>query len=159
MLTTPPAAHTRMPARSSGSPRLLLLIVFVAAMAVAALFAARVIRKMPDFEVYWTAGARALAGQPLFRADDGHFQFKYLPAFAIVMSPLSLLPLVAAKALWFALSLVTLAALLWLSVVALPERRLGIRVLVALTVLAMANFYGHELALGQVNLLFALVVT
>ena len=42
---------------------------------------------MVDFEVYRTAAARALDAEPLYRADDGHYQFKYLPAFALAMAP------------------------------------------------------------------------
>jgi hypothetical protein len=134
------------------------LLAVVAAIAIAALFTPRVVGKMADFEVYWTAGTRALSADPLYRTGDGHFQFKYLPAFALAMMPLSLMPLVAAKVLWFWTSLATLAALLWLSVAALPERRMPVALLAGLTFLAMVKFYAHELVLGQVNLLFAVTV-
>ena len=43
----------------------------------------RIKRQTPDLEVYWRAGVRAAAGEPLYRASDGHYQFKYLPAFAV----------------------------------------------------------------------------
>src|SRR5204862_6956380 len=111
----------------------------------------------PDFQVYWTAGARALAAEPLYRADDGHYQFKYLPAFALLASPVSLAPLPAAKASWFAASTLLMMALLWLSLRAMPELRVSGPVLVVLTFLAMAKFYAHELVLGQVNLLFGAI--
>ena len=39
---------------------------------------------MADFEVYWTAANRALDAQPLYQPADGHYQFKYLPAFAFL---------------------------------------------------------------------------
>jgi hypothetical protein len=123
-----------------------------------AVFTTRVSRKMPDFEVYWTAGARALAAEPLYRAEDGHFQFKYLPAFAVLASPLAKLPLPAAKGAWFAVSAVLMVVLLGLSVRALPDVRRPPAVLVVITFLAMAKFYAHELILGQVNLLFAVLV-
>jgi hypothetical protein len=113
---------------------------------------------MPDFEVYWTAGARAIASQPLYRAEDGHFQFKYLPAFAVAAAPLALVPMNAAKALWFGVSAVLMLVLLGLSARALPEPRRPIVVLLVLTFLAMAKFYAHELVLGQVNLLFGVLV-
>src|SRR5512141_26078 len=100
-----------------------LLLALLAAVSLVVLFNTRVARKMPDFDVYWTAGSRALAAQPLYREADGHFQFKYLPAFAIAATPLALLPIGAAKALWFALSAVTMLALLGLSLLALPETR------------------------------------
>ena len=52
--------------------------------ALAALFAFKTAAKMPDFEVYWRAGARALAAEPLYREEDAHFRLKYLPAFAVL---------------------------------------------------------------------------
>jgi hypothetical protein len=113
---------------------------------------------MPDFQVYWTAGARAVAAEPLYRADDGHYQFKYLPAFAILAAPIAQIPLPAAKAAWFAVSAVLMITLLWLSLRALPEQRRPGPLLLVLTFLAMAKFYAHELVLGQVNLLFGVIV-
>jgi hypothetical protein len=113
---------------------------------------------MPDFEVYWTAGSRAIAAEPLYRADDGHFQFKYLPAFALLVSPLATIPLPLAKAGWFGGSAVLMVVLLWLSLRAMPALRKPPVWLVVLTFLAMAKFYAHELVLGQVNLLFGVLV-
>ena len=38
-------------------------------------------------------GGRArLAAEPLYRPDDGHYQFKYWPAFALAMVPFALMP-------------------------------------------------------------------
>jgi len=134
------------------------LLVVLAVVSLVALFTTRVSRKMPDFQVYWTAGARALAAEPLYRADDGHYQFKYLPAFALLAAPAALVPLSAAKASWFAISALLMMALLWLSLRAMPELRRPAPLLLVLTFLAMAKFYAHELVLGQVNLLFGAIV-
>jgi hypothetical protein len=147
-----------MPRYRAGSLRTRLLLAVLAAVSLVALFTTRVSRKMPDFEVYWTAGSRAIAAEPLYRAEDGHFQFKYLPAFALMAAPLALLPVNAAKAFWFAASAVLMLVLLGLSVRALPEPRRPVVLLLVLTFLAMAKFYAHELVLGQVNLLFAVLV-
>src|SRR5829696_6954078 len=98
-----------------------VLLGVLALVSLVAAFSTRVSRKMPDFEVYHTAGARALAGAPLYRAEDGHFQFKYLPAFAILAAPLAKAPLAAAKGAWFALSAVLMLTLLGLSLRAMPE--------------------------------------
>lgn len=136
-----------------------VLLGLLAAVSLAALFTTRVSRKMPDFEVYWTAGVRARAAAPLYRVDDGHFQFKYLPAFAVAAIPIALLPEPAAKAFWFAASAVLMVVLLGLSVRVLPTLRRPPPLLVVLTFGAMAKFYAHELVLGQVNLLFATIVT
>jgi hypothetical protein len=135
-----------------------VLLGALALVSLVAVFTTRVSRKMPDFEVYWTAGSRAIAAEPLYRADDGHFQFKYLPAFALLVSPVATLPLPLAKAGWFGGSAVLMVVLLWLSLLAMPALRKPPVWLVVLTFLAMAKFYAHELVLGQVNLLFGVLV-
>jgi hypothetical protein len=122
------------------------------------LFAPRVTDRMADFEVYWTAAVRARAAEPLYRSDDGHYQFKYLPPFAVAAIPAGFVPLPIAKKIWFGVSVVLLVGLIELSLAVLPDRRKPPWVLVAVVVVAMAKFYGHELVLGQVNLLFAVVV-
>lgn len=142
----------------TGSARTRALLGVLALVSLVAVFTTRVSRKMPDFEVYHTAGARALAAEPLYRADDGHFQFKYLPAFAIFAAPLAKVPLPAAKGAWFAASAILMLILLGLSVRAMPELHRPAVVLVVVTFLAMAKFYAHELVLGQVNLLFGVLV-
>ena len=117
----------------------------------------RVVREMRDFEVYWTAGVRARAAEPLYRADDEHYQFKYLPSFAVLSAPLAALPLRTAKVSWFVTSVVMLVALVALSVALPPALHKPAWVITIATTLAMAKFYGHELVLGQVNILFALI--
>jgi alpha-1,2-mannosyltransferase len=134
---------------------LVIASVLVAAAAIA--FSGRVQQKMRDFEVYWTAGQRAAAGEPLYRASDGHYRFKYLPAFAAALSPLGGLPLATAKAVWFTLSVACLVGFVALSVTAVPSPPMPIHWLTTLTVVAMAKFYAHELVLGQANLMFGLL--
>jgi hypothetical protein len=130
-----------------------------AALALAvALFTLKASEKMPDFEVYWHAGVRAAAAQPLYRIEDGHYQFKYLPAFAVLAIPIGLVPLQPAKALWLAVSVALLAVLVASSLALLPERRRPAWLLAAVTVAAMAKFYGHELVLGQANILLGTTV-
>jgi hypothetical protein len=121
-------------------------------------FAPRVTDRMADFEVYWTAAVRARAAEPLYRADDGHYQFKYLPPFAVAAIPAGFVPRPIAKKIWFGVSVVLLVGLIELSLAVLSDRRKPPWVLVAVVVVAMAKFYGHELVLGQVNLLFAVIV-
>ena len=147
-----------MPLFRASATRTRVLLAVLALVSLVALFTTRVSRKMPDFQVYWTAGSRALAAQPLYRLEDGHYQFKYLPAFAFFASPAALAPLAAAKATWFAMSAVLMMGLLGLSVRAMPELRRPAPLLLVLTFLAMAKFYAHELVLGQVNLLFGVMV-
>jgi hypothetical protein len=147
-----------MPGFRAGSARTRALLAVLAIVSLVAVFTTRVSRKMPDFEVYRTAGARAAAAEPLYRADDGHYQFKYLPAFAIFAAPLAMAPAPVAKGGWFAFSSLMMLVLLGLSLKAMPEVRRPPALLVVVTFLAMAKFYAHELVLGQVNLLFAVIV-
>jgi len=124
----------------------------------AALFAFKAAAKMPDFEVYWRAAVRARAAEPLYRTDDEHYQLKYLPAFALLFIPAGLLPLTAAKAVWFGLSAASIPILIVMSTRLLPSRRKPAWLVGALAFLLMLKFYGHELVLGQVNLLFAVSI-
>ena len=115
--------------------------------------------KMPDFEVYWRAASRAAAAQPLYRPDDGHFQFKYLPAFAVLAIPLGFLPLQTAKLFWFAVSVALTVLLVRLNTHLPAERRKPVWLLATILVIVFGKFYAHELVLGQVNMLFAVVAT
>lgn len=135
-----------------------ILLVLVAVLLVSTLFVTRVQDRMPDFEVYWRAGARAIEGSSLYRVEDGHYQLKYLPAFALLVSPLATVPLPLAKALWFALSLGLLALLMRLSLRLLPEQRVPAWTLGLITFAVMAKFYAHELVLGQANILVGVMV-
>jgi hypothetical protein len=128
--------------------------MMVVAVAAASLYALAARHAMPDFEVYWRAGERAAAAQPLYRIDDGHYQFKYFPAFAVLAMPLGALPIEVARATWFAASCAALCLILTLSVSLLPDRRKPVWVLIALTVVVMAKFFARELMLGQVNYFF-----
>jgi hypothetical protein len=131
-------------------PFLVPVILIIVA---AALYQSKIQREMVDFGVYRTAGARARAAEPLYRAEDGHYQFKYLPAFAIAMEPFASIDPDVAKTIWFAMSIGLLTAYVRWAVRALPERRRSERTLIFLTVVLMAKFYGHELTLGQTNVL------
>ena len=135
---------------------LILPVVFIAL--ALAVYNLRVSREMVDFEVYRTAGRRALMGEPLYQSGDGHYTFKYMPAFAVAMVPAALAGRDAARVGWFALSCAALVLLLRWSVATLPARRWSTRSLVLLTVLFMAKFYAHELTLGQSNLLLAVLL-
>jgi len=127
-------------------------------MVAAAVYGVRIREEMVDFEVYRTAGQRVLDAEPLYQAADEHFQFKYLPAFALAMAPFAIVDVEASKAIWFALSASLLAAFLRWSVRGLPERRRSEQVLLWLTALFMVKFYAHELMLGQTNILLGALI-
>jgi Glycosyltransferase family 87 len=114
--------------------------------------------QLVDFAVYRTAAARALGAQPLYRPEDGHYQFKYLPAFAFVMAPSTWITAHVAEACWFALTAGLLAWYMLFAVEALPDRRRRARPLVWLTVLVTAKFWIKELVFGQTNVLLAVLL-
>jgi glycosyl transferase family 87 len=129
--------------------------VALAAIALALYVSIRTTRDLTDFAVYRTAGGRLLEAAPLYRPEDGHFVFKYLPAFAFAMAPFARLAPETAKLLWFLLSFALLAAFAIGSIRMLPERRRAIGTVAALTLLATLRLDLRELALGQTNALFA----
>ncbi len=135
-----------------------VLLLSVLALMVTSIYLIRVEHKMRDFEVYLRAGIRARAAEPLYRATDGHYQFKYLPAFAVAAVPLGLAPERLVRAVWFSASLALLAVLLRTSADILPVRRRSRATLIGLTFVLLAKFYAHELELGQVNILMATLV-
>lgn len=122
-------------------------------------FVLRISRDMRDFEVPYTTAVRAAAAAPLYRAEDEHYQFKYLPAFAVLAIPLGLMPLGVAKGVWFVGSVALLMALMSLSVRLLPEQRRSTTWLVVAALVVLAKFYARELDMGQVNLIFAVAAT
>ncbi len=133
-----------------------LTAVVVAGLVVLYIF--KIAGRMPDYEVYVRAAERALDAAPLYRPDDGHYQFKYLPAFAVVMLPLALVPEPVARAGWFVLSVLFLVVLLRTSVSVLPERLHSRAYLIGITFVLLAKFYAHEIDLGQVNIAMAALV-
>ena len=57
-------------------------------------------RRCIDFTVFRTAGARWLAGTPLYRTEDGPMPFKYAPPVAVLLAPLALVPRPVGAVLW-----------------------------------------------------------
>jgi hypothetical protein len=132
-------------------PLVIIILAFLA-------YSLHIRREMVDFEVYRQAATRALDAEELYRPSDGHYQYKYFPAFAMVMAPFAVLDDEAARIVWFAFSVGMLCALVRWSVRGLPERRRSERVLTWLAVLCMAKFYLRELNLGQTNTLLGLLL-
>src|SRR5262245_41247828 len=106
-----------------------LLAIGACAVLAAVIYAARIRHEMIDFSTWREMTVRAVNDQPLYRVDDGHYQFKYLPLFALIMSPFGWLDLEVAKALWFAIEIGLLTLLLRWSVTRLPDQRMPRRAL------------------------------
>ena len=133
-------------------PPLLIALVALGA------FQWKIQKKMIDFGVYRQAAVRVVQAEPLYRESDGHYQFKYLPVFAMATIPFGQVDESAAKLVWFAISVGAMVLLLRFSALFLPARRRGLPILIAWTALFMGKFLIHEVQLGQVNIVFALLV-
>jgi hypothetical protein len=105
-----------------------------------------------------TAARRFLANENLYRPEDGHYQFKYLPAFAPLMVPFNWVSKEVAEFTWFALMVAMAWAFVRMSLTALPDRRRSAKVLLWLTLLLTGKFLVRELVMGQFNLPLALLL-
>jgi hypothetical protein len=138
--------------------RPLLIAIVVLLVAAAGYATARLRRDFWDFEVIRTAGTRVMAAEPLYRPDDGHYQYKYWPVFAVAMVPFGAIPLEAGKVVWFALTVALIATFIRMSIVALPDRRLSTVVLTWWVLLLTGKFLVKELVNGQTNALLGVLV-
>lgn len=140
-------------------PAVLRLLGVTAAIVIAAaIFDMRIRMEMIDFVTWQQAVVRALHAAPLYLHDVGHYQFKYLPAFALLMAPFGMLSAETGKLFWFATEVCLLVILLRWSIAALPGQRLASPLLATIVVVLMAKFYAHEVVLGQANLLLAVLL-
>jgi len=141
-------------------PRIRPLIVgLVVVLALTAVYIFGIKWDMTDFKVCYRAGGRFLAGETLYRASDGHLQFKYAPAAALFYAPLSALPPEAAKALWFVIMSVCLAGILRIAALWATKRGASPVWPVFWAVVVLLKYLGREFQLGQVNLLILFLMT
>jgi hypothetical protein len=130
----------------------LLLAVFVLG------FVFRVGRDMRDFEVNYEAGQRLRWAESLYRVEDEHYMFKYLPASAILYTPLTYLPLPAAKAVWYGIILLCSGLMILLSARLLPGGKdLSLPVWL-LPPLILIKYFFREWDLGQINAVVSVVL-
>lgn len=113
-----------------------------------------------DFEVFWSAGARFLAGEPLYPAVPIDVAFLYPPFAAWLFQLLAVMPLETASSAFAIVNTVLYFAVMWLSGVALstayPESRwrLGLAVGVTFTF----PYAQWNTLWGQSNLLVLVLV-
>ncbi len=122
-----------------------LLMLFVLA------FLLKIRHNMRDFEVNFEAGQRLRLAETLYRESDEHYQFKYLPVSALLYAPLTVLPLPAAKAVWYGLILIFSALLIYLSQRWLPKSSDERHYLWLLSPLILLKYFFREWDLGQIN--------
>jgi hypothetical protein len=108
---------------------------------------------MVDFAVNYNAAQRLRLGETLYRTSDGHYQFKYMPFSAFLYLPLTLVPLDAAKGVWYAVVVVSTVLVFTLTIRLLrPVRKRAL--FISLTAaLVLGRYFLREIDLGQINAL------
>jgi len=140
------------------SRRAIGLLILAAGVLFVALFIFKIQNGMADFVVNYKAGRRLWLSETLYRTVDEHYQFKYSPFSAALYLPLAFLPLPAAKGVWYAIVLFSIAWLLYFSST-LADRSGHQRLALALLPGAiLAKFFLRELQLGQINALITAIL-
>ncbi|MFQ6082305.1 MAG: glycosyltransferase family 87 protein [Candidatus Aminicenantia bacterium] len=132
------------------------VIIIILIISFTLLFISKIKDEMVDFEVCYKAGKRLISGEMLYQLTDGHYQFKYPPFYAFLVSPLSSLCLNLAKLIWFYIVICLIFLILYFSYLLIPFRKKKWPILVIPTFLILVKFYGRELDLGQANVLMVL---
>jgi len=140
-------------------PIVLIVLAVVVLLALGFIYREKV--DMSDFEVNYQAGQRIRDGETLYRATDGHWQFKYLPFSAFLYVPLTLLPLGPAKAVWFGAVVLASFMIFFISSQLIGFRSKTLFSPAFFAGLILARYFLREFQLGQINALitFLLLIT
>lgn len=140
------------------SKKIVLLLILGVLAASLFLFIFKTREEMVDFEVNHQAAQRLRAGETLYRVSDQHYQFKYMPFSAFLYLPLTLVPLEAAKGIWFGLILFSFLGIVILSNKLIsPDKTLSWFVIL-LPPLVLMKFFLREIQLGQINSIITLIL-
>lgn len=129
-----------------------LLLIILAFLIFLGSYLVYIRKDMSDFGVCYRGGQRILKGETLYRASDGHLQYKYSPASAVFFSILTFLPYEIAKLIWYFSQLIFLFLALSLSYDLLPLKQKKRGTVMLFSFLILAKFLGREVELGQVNI-------
>jgi alpha-1,2-mannosyltransferase len=122
------------------------------------LFFGRSRTKMADFAVNYRAGVRLSWGESLYRAEDGHYQFKYPPFAALIYLPLAALPMPVAKAVWFTLILAASIGCFYFASELARDKVAPPGWLFWLPLLVLGRYFLREFELGQINALITFLL-
>ncbi|MBN1225072.1 MAG: DUF2029 domain-containing protein [Candidatus Aminicenantes bacterium] len=139
-----------MPLKKGPAIILLLAILFFLLV-----FFFKVKDEMIDFQVNYVAGKRLRWAETLYRFEDEHYMFKYLPSSAFLYLPLSYLPLKSAKMVWYFLTIICAGFIILISYRLLANGEKS-KYLLVLPLLITLRYYSRELFLGQINTLVTL---
>jgi hypothetical protein len=108
---------------------------------------------MNDFEVVHRAATRVLNMENLYNFDDGHYLYKYLPFFAVLVAPLGLFPFSSAQIIWLVGMCICLFFIMRWSKIMIMGDKPPPPFLYILTILFTSKFLVREFRLGQTDLL------
>ncbi|MFH1360932.1 MAG: glycosyltransferase family 87 protein [Candidatus Omnitrophota bacterium] len=119
-------------------------------------------RKYSDFRVYYATGERFLEKKDIYsRPDKKITPFKYSPMFAMLISPLSLLPKHQASLVFFTLNFLSLIGICFVSAKLVGIEELSLRKKIAMfffSILFTSRFILLVWDSGQVNLIMVFLV-
>jgi hypothetical protein len=135
-----------------------VIILLAAVILSGFVFLSRLKNEMADFEVNYKAGQRIRSGETLYRTADGHWQFKYLPFSAFLYVPLTLIPLSAAKAVWFSVILSASVLVFVISSQLIDSKEKKLFPPAFFAALILARYFLREIQLGQINALITFLL-
>jgi len=138
----------------------LTIAVLAAILGIGVACVGKQLRTGSDFPIYHSAARTLLAGGSPYDAATGLHGYVYLPFFALLLSPLSALPLAAAAAVWYVANVLFALASIRAAIRIVRDGVQGWRAWWAVAALApLLGFFHDNLVLGQANLfLLGLVV-
>lgn len=136
----------------------IILILILLAILIGIFFLFQLHEKMVDFSVNYEAGKRLRWGETLYRMEDEHYMFKYLPFAAVIYLPLSYLAPASAKCIWFLILAASIGGIIYLSLKLIPSVSIKSWWLAGATFLILGRFFFRELYLGQINALITVLL-
>lgn len=145
-----------MPEAPTPRGRRALLLAIIFTLLIAAVMVAKIRQHdMKDAEVWWNAGRIVLAGESMVGIRD----YRYPPAFAVIVSPLTAAPLPVFAFIWYAINVGLFAVSLRLAAQLVePGSRWSDLPRYWLPVLLVAIFAVDNLFLGQTNILVTALI-
>jgi hypothetical protein len=113
---------------------------------------------MNDFDVVHRAATRVLHTENLYNFEDGHYLYKYLPFFALLVAPIGLLPLSSAGFLWLLGMCVSLFFIIKMAKKMIIGDKPPPGYFYLLSLLLASKFLVREIRLGQTDFLILLFI-
>ena len=108
---------------------------------------------MNDFKVTYRAASRVLENENLYNWEDGHYLYKYSPFFALMISPLGLIPFIYAKFLWVISMVFTFWGVIKIGKYLVMNHGSPPPFFYILSLVLIARFFLREIELGQTDFL------